>query len=145
MPDGESMKIEKVKDKLSKKLDKENGDNKDKIKIKKADDKVGDEIKKEEEGEKSDHDKKIDKKKEDFSKNVKDIMKGIRNSPQDKEELAKETRMEKKKVVIKDVLGDMKTSIHEYRESKDKIDKGVDDSGKKFQTDRAEKDLGDIK
>lgn len=32
-----------------------------------------------------------------------------------------------------------------YRDTKDKIDKGVDDSGKKFQTDRAEHDLKDIK
>jgi len=46
--------------------------------------------------------------------------------------LAKLAAKDKKKVVIKDVLGDMKSTIHEYRESKDKIDKGVNDSGKKF-------------
>lgn len=81
LPDGESMKIEKVKDKLSKNLDKESGDDKDKVTIKKADDRVGEELQKAEEGEKSDHDKKIDEKKEAFSKNVKDIMKGIRDTP----------------------------------------------------------------
>jgi hypothetical protein len=59
-------------------------------------------------------------------------MKGISNSPTDKKELEKDKAKEKKKVVIKDVLGDMKASIHEYKENKDKIDKGVNDSGNKF-------------
>jgi len=72
-------------------------------------------------------------------------MKGIRDSPQDKEELEKENAKEKKKVVIKDILGDMKTSIHDYKENKEKIDKGVNDSGKKFQSDREKNSLGDIK
>lgn len=72
-------------------------------------------------------------------------MKGIRNSPQDKADLEKEKAKEKKKVVIKDVLGDMKASIHEYKDTKNKIDNGVKESGNKFQTQRAEHELGDIK
>lgn len=115
------------------------------MKLIKADDKVEETMKKEEDGEKSLHDKKIDEKKQEFSKSVKGIMKSIVDSPNNKEEVAKDAAKEKKKVVIKDILGDMKTSIHQYEDTKDKIDKGVDVSGKKFQTDRAEHDIKDIK
>ena len=52
-------------------------------------------------------------------------MREVKQSPQDKAELKKEAAKEKKKVVIKDVLGDMKASIHEYKDQKNKIDNGV--------------------
>lgn len=38
----------------------------------------------------------------------------------------------KKHVVIKDVLGDMKETIHMYHSKHDEIDKKTDDKGKKF-------------
>ena len=63
MPGVPTLKIDKVKDKINKKLEKESGNDKDKLKLKKEDDKVGEKMKVEEEGEKSEHDKKIEKKK----------------------------------------------------------------------------------
>jgi hypothetical protein len=79
-------------------------------------------MEKEEENDKSVGDKKIDDKKKEFKNSVKDIMRNIRGSPTDKAELKKEAAKEKKKVVSKDVLGDMKASIHEYNDNKNKID-----------------------
>ena len=81
MPGVPSLKLDKVKDKVSKKMHKENGDNNDKLKLKKDNDSVEDKMKAEEDAEKSSHDKKVDEKKKEFSKNVKDIMKGIRQTP----------------------------------------------------------------
>jgi len=60
------------------------------MKLIKADDKVEETMKKEEDGEKSLHDKKIDEKKQEFSKSVKGIMKSIVDSPNNKEEVAKD-------------------------------------------------------
>lgn len=57
----------------------------------------------------------------------------------------KDKAKEKKKVVIKDILGNMKTSIHEYHDQKDKINNGVDSKGKNYQDERAKSGLGDIK
>ena len=59
-------------------------------------------------------------------------MNGIVSSPRTKQEFELEHTKEKKKVVIKDVLGDMKSTIHAYHDNKDKIDKNVEQSGKKF-------------
>ena len=84
MPGVPSLKLDKVKDKVSKKMHKESGDNKEKLTLKKDNDSIEEKMKAEEDAEKSAHDKKIDDKKKEFSKNVKDIMKGIRQTPQDK-------------------------------------------------------------
>jgi len=68
-----------------------------------------------------------------MSKSVKDIVKSFKNSDEPSSvEAKKDQAVEKKKIVIKDVLGDMKETIHQYHNKRDEIDKGTDEKGRNF-------------